>query len=51
MDKLKIAILTIILLSAAGMFAAYSHLLFRQLNKIQKKLGDRVFYWLINDKE
>ncbi len=51
MDKLKIAIGTIMLLSAASLFAVYSHILFKKLEKIHKKLGDKVFYWLVDGDE
>lgn len=49
--KLAVSITIIILLTVAGISFTYSLQLFKMLNKIQKKLSDKVFYWLIGNEE
>ena len=49
--NLAVSITIIILLTIAGISFTYSLQLFRMLTKIQKRLSDRVFYWLIGDEE
>ena len=49
--NLALSITIILLVTIAGISFTYSLQLFRMLTKIQKRLSDKVFYWLIGDEE